>query len=146
MKSGDSQVSRRWRPARSAPLLTALVLGTVATTAAAADPAARFPERPMGADSVAGRCVVCHSLERNGPFRVAPNLFGIVGAPKAREGAWFGYSVALRKKGGVWTEEDLDMYLADASAFTPGTTKTIRVSDPEERRKIIQLLKTGRAQ
>jgi len=99
-----------------------------------------FTEQPWGADSVAGRCVVCHSLEKGGPFRVAPNLWNIVGDEKARDRGWYAYSPALIKKGGTWTEEDLDRFLEDASAFAPGSTKSIRVPDPEERKAIIDFL------
>ena len=101
-----------------------------------------FPPTPWGLDTPAESCVVCHSLEAGGPFRVAPNLHGIVGAEKGRDRGWFGYSSALLTKGGTWTEEDLDLYLANANQFAPGTKKTIRVSDPEERKKIIDFLKT----
>ena len=87
------------------------------------------------------RCVVCHSLEKNGPFRYAPNLYGIVGAPKAREEG-YGYSRSLITKGGVWTEDDLDQFLADAGKFAPGSTKSIRVRDAEERKAIIEFLKS----
>lgn len=96
---------------------------------------------PWGLDSPAGRCVVCHSLEKNGPFRVAPNLWGIVGAEKARDREWYAYSPALIRMGGTWTEEDLDRFLADANAFAPGTTKSIQVTDPQERQQIIEFLK-----
>jgi len=100
-----------------------------------------FTADPWGLDSPAGRCVVCHSLERSGAFRVAPNLWGIVGDEKARDREWYAYSPALIRIGGTWTEEELDRFLADASAFAPGTTKSIRVTDPEERQAIIEFLK-----
>jgi cytochrome c len=100
-----------------------------------------FTADPWGLDSPAGRCVVCHSLERNGAFRVAPNLWGIVGDEKARDRQWYAYSPALIRIGGTWTEEELDRFLADASAFAPGTTKSIRVTDAAERRAIIEFLK-----
>ena len=99
-----------------------------------------FTERPWGYDSVAGDCVVCHSLEKGGPFRVAPNLWGIVGDEKARDRGWYNYSPALVKLGGDWSEEDLDLFLADAAAFAPGSTKSIRVRDPEKRAEIIEFL------
>lgn len=99
-----------------------------------------FTERPWGYDSVAGDCVVCHSLEKGGPFRVAPNLWGIVGDEKARDRGWYNYSPALVKLGGNWSEEDLDLFLSDASAFAPGSTKSIRVSDAEKRAEIIEFL------
>jgi cytochrome c2 len=59
---------------KRAHLVYATLLGTaLALPALAAD--YRYPDKPFGLDSPAGRCVVCHSLEKNGPFRVAPNLF-----------------------------------------------------------------------
>lgn len=100
----------------------------------------RFTQTPWGLDTPAGRCVVCHSLEKGGEFRVAPNLWGIVGAEKARQRAWYNYSPALIEIGGTWTVEDLDLFLANAQAFAPGSTKSIRVTDPEERLEIIEFL------
>ena len=120
-----------------AACLTALLLSALAAATAMAD---TFTEQPWGLDSAAGRCVVCHSLEKNGPFRVAPNLWNIVGAEKARERDWFAYSPGLIEMGGTWTPEDLDRYLEDAAAFAPGSTKSIRVPDPDERAEIIDFL------
>ena len=96
--------------------------------------------RRWGYDGAAGRCVVCHSLEKDGPFRVAPNLWGIVGAEKARDRSWYSYSPALIEKGGDWSVDELDEYLANASQFVPGTTKSIKVQDPGERQEIIDYL------
>ena len=95
---------------------------------------------PWGLDTVAGRCVVCHSLEKGGEFRVAPNLWDIIGAEKARDSSWYNYSPALIEMGGTWSPEDLDGFLADANEFAPGSTKSIRVSSPEEREEIIEFL------
>jgi cytochrome c len=99
-----------------------------------------FTQTPWGLDTPAGRCVVCHSLEKGGDFRVAPNLWGIVGAEKASQRAWYNYSPALIEFGGTWTVEDLDLFLADAQAFAPGSTKSIRVINPEDREEIIEFL------
>ena len=101
-----------------------------------------FTEQPWGLDTAAGRCVVCHSLEKGGDFRVAPNLWGVVGADKARYRSWYNYSPALIEMGGTWTDEDLDLYLEDAAAFAPGSTKSIRVKDAAERKDIIEFLQT----
>lgn len=100
----------------------------------------RYTELPWGIDSAAGRCVVCHSLEKNGPHRVAPNLWGIMGAEKAAK-TWYNYSKALRNKGGVWTEKEIDEFIADANQFAPGSSKSILVTDPKERKAIIEFLK-----
>ena len=119
-----------------------LIVLTLTTTLSFSGPllADSYTERPWGLDSAAGRCVVCHSLEKDGEFRVAPNLWDIVGAEKARDSAWYNYSPALIEMGGTWSPEDLDSFLADANEFAPGSTKSIRVSDPEEREEIIEFL------
>lgn len=119
-----------------------LLFVAATNTSVAAEEKYRYAETPWGLDSPAGRCVVCHSLEKNGKFRVAPNLWGIVGADKARARKNYSYSTALLNKGGVWTPEELDQFLANANAFLPGTTKSIKVTDAEERKKIIEFLKT----
>jgi cytochrome c len=128
--------TRPWRDA-AVRIGTLLCLAVLPAIAAAAD---TFTALPWGADGPASRCVVCHSLEKGGSFRVAPNLWNIVGAEKARDSDWYAYSPALIKRGGTWTREDLDSYLEDAAAFAPGSTKSIRVPDPEEREEIIDFL------
>ena len=126
----------------NATVLLFIIGITTAMTTATAEEKFRYAEKPWGLDSPAGRCVVCHSLEKNGKFRVAPNLWGIVGAEKARARKHYSYSKALLNKGGVWTAEEIDQFLADANKFLPGTTKSIKVKDAEERQRIIDYLKT----
>jgi cytochrome c len=116
-------------------------LGAGSSPQAAASGPYRFAAVPVGADGPLKACVVCHSVEKDGPLRVAPPLHGIVGAKKARA-EWYGYSPALRRAGGTWSEADLDKFLTAPSTFLPGTTKTIiGVRDPKERADIIAALK-----
>jgi cytochrome c len=125
------------------------LLGTMAPEAgtlwgASAKTSERYPAQPPGWNSPAGQCVVCHSLEKNGLARVGPNLWGIIGAPKARTKG-YGYSRALAKAGGVWTPQELDQYLAKPARFLPGTSKTITgLPNAEERTAIIEFLATLR--
>ena len=101
----------------------------------------RYEAIPVGANGPLKDCVVCHSVESGGPLRAAPPLHGIVGARKARF-AWYGYSDALKKVGGTWTEGDLDKFLANPRKFVPGTSKTILgYPDAKQRAKIIAALK-----
>jgi cytochrome c len=101
----------------------------------------KYKAVPVGANGPLKDCVVCHSIESGGPLRVGPPLHGIVGARKARY-TWYGYSDALRKAGGTWTEADLDKFLASPSKFLPGTSKTIiGFPDPKQRADIIAALK-----
>jgi cytochrome c len=100
----------------------------------------RFAAEPVGRGGLADGCVVCHSLEKNGPLRSAPPLWGIVGADKARF-EWYGYSQALAQADGTWTEAALNAYLTDPDAFLPGTAKTlIGLPDEEQRAGVIAYL------
>lgn len=141
MSKRQGRTGRRM-PAPAVAAVTAAILAAGLAGGVAAQQVGRIPPPPFGLDTAAEPCVVCHSLEAGGPFRVAPNLWGIVGAEKARDREWYAYSMALRTKGGVWTEDELDAFLEDAGTFVPGSTKSIRIADAEKRRAIIDYLKT----
>jgi cytochrome c len=141
MPSYDDVFQRRAFRLRLLSVLVLIGSGLVLSTTCA-DDTVRFPAEPWGLDTPAGQCVVCHSLEQGGEFRVAPNLWSIVDAEKARDRSWYAYSTALLNKGGSWTQQDLDAFLADADEYVPGTSKSISVRNPEERRQIIEFLKT----
>jgi cytochrome c len=65
-------------------------------------------------------CQTCHTFEKDGANRVGPNLYGIVGDKKG-EGRGFNFSAALKAKGGTWTFDDLNQFLANPKGFVPGT-------------------------
>ena len=65
------------------------------------------------------RCLQCHTSDKDGPNRVGPNLWAIVGrARAARPG--FPYSEAMKSHPGSWTFEELAKYLHDPKADIPG--------------------------
>ncbi len=66
------------------------------------------------------KCVACHSFTKGGPNKVGPALYGIVGRDVAAVPG-FSYSKALRGKGGKWTYEMLDCFLAKPRKCVPGT-------------------------
>jgi cytochrome c len=70
--------------------------------------------------SAAKACATCHNFQKGGPSGIGPNLFGIVGRPRASE-AGFNYSDAMKAKGGEWTVEDLNKFLTSPKEFVPGT-------------------------
>src|SRR5262245_3333742 len=51
-------------------------------------------------------CQTCHTFEKNGPNRVGPNLYGIVGDHKGEGRGGFNFSAAMKAKGGTWTFDD----------------------------------------
>ena len=91
--------------------------------------AAKEPDEPIekllasatvdkGANS-AKKCQACHTFGKGEPNRVGPNLYGVVGRPKGEGG--FDYSAPMKAKGGNWTVDDLDKFLANPRGFVPGT-------------------------
>lgn len=97
-----------------------------ATETAKPEPAEPLPVRlaasdPQKGQAAAKQCTACHTFEKGGLNRVGPNLYDIVGRAKATVGG-FNYSAALKGKGGTWTYEDLDLFLANPKGYIPGTT------------------------
>lgn len=100
-----------------------------------------------GADIAAGeklikKCAACHSIDQGGANKVGPNLWNVVGAPKAGHDG-FSYSSALTALGGAWTYEDLNHFLAKPKAFAPGTKMGFAgLKDADDRANLIAFLRT----
>ena len=73
--------------------------------------------------SDARACQTCHTFEKGGPNRIGPNLWGVVGRPRASEPG-YGYSPAMKAKGGTWTYQELNKFLSNPQAYIPGTKMT----------------------
>ncbi len=86
-------------------------------------------------------CSECHTLAP--PSATAPALQGVFGRPIASLKD-FQYSDALKAKHGVWTEQALDAFLANPQVFAPGTAMYGSAADPNDRKAIIDFLKTAK--
>jgi cytochrome c len=93
----------------------------------AAGPAATEPiEKLLQTASVekgaaaAKKCQACHTFAKGEKNGVGPNLFGIVGDHRG-EGRGFNFSAAMKAKGGTWTIDDLNQFIANPKGFIPGT-------------------------
>jgi len=99
------------------------------------------PERGR---QVAVQCTRCHNLDRNAeasPF--GPELYSVIGRELASVTDFAYYSPAIKRLGGVWSEESLNVFLAQPVAVVPGTTMvTDGVADPRERADLIAYLRT----
>jgi cytochrome c len=82
--------------------------------------ASSSPER---GEASAKPCIACHSFEKGGPNKVGPNLWNVVGRPKA-SAPGFNYSAAMKAKGGNWTFDELNKFLANPKGYVPGTAMT----------------------
>jgi len=78
---------------------------------------------PEKGENSAKKCQTCHTFNKGEPNRVGPNLYGVVGRPKASE-AGFNYSAAMKAKGGNWTIDELNKFLISPRNYIPGTLMT----------------------
>jgi len=70
--------------------------------------------------STSTKCEQCHDLSKGGPNKIGPNLWGVVGRPRASH-AGFDYSSAMKSKGGSWSYDELFKFLKSPGAYIPGT-------------------------
>jgi len=90
------------------------------------------------------QCQACHSLKKDEPHKLGPNLAGVAGAKAAsREG--YVYSPALAKSGLTWDDATLDRWLERPSALVPGN-KMVFAGLPraDDRRAVVAYLKSAR--
>ncbi len=99
-------------PEPAAPGEEAPGLESVTPLLASADPAA--------GQKASKRCATCHTFNDGGANKIGPNLWGVVDKDKGAVGG-FDYSDAIKEKGGAWSYDDLNAFLANPKGFLKGT-------------------------
>lgn len=132
-QTGEQQAAAEPEGDAAPPAAAAAGSGSIVGMIAAADPAV--------GEKVFRKCRACHGVEQGGPNKVGPNLWDVIGRPKASvEG--FNYSAALKGLGGEWTYEALDQYLENPKAVAPGGKMSFAgLSKPEDRAAVIAYLR-----
>ena len=95
------------------------------------------------------KCGICHQVGEGAKTLVGPELNGIVGRKAASVADYASmYSAGMKKLGAdgwVWTEENIDKWIADPKAMIPDSPMALAfpgVPDAGERADIIAYLKT----
>jgi cytochrome c len=102
-------------------------------------PSASPPAEVAGARLYQAKCRGCHDLGRN---KYGPSHHELFGRPAGTQPG-YRYSEALSRSHIVWTEASLDEWLQNPRKMIPGTRMDARFTDPEQRRLIIEFLKTN---
>lgn len=91
-------------------------------------------------EAIFKKCVACHTVASGGANGIGPNLWATPGKPLASH-AGFAYSDALKSKGGTWTFDALNEWLANPKKYAPGNKMTFAgLGNPEERAAVILYL------
>jgi cytochrome c len=87
-------------------------------------------------------CRTCHSINE-GDHRLGPSLHGVVGR-KAGSIEGYAFSPAMQSAGIVWSEENLDRFIASPDAVVHGNAMKPYggIDDAKQRAEIVGYLKT----
>jgi len=103
--------------ARILTISAAALVGAAAVAGIGALSAANVT--PAGQKVFKSDCAVCHSDAEKGGATIGPRLYGVVGR-KAGSVPGYKYSKAMQNAGMVWTEANLEKYIANPQKVVPG--------------------------
>ncbi len=92
-------------------------------------------------EAVFKKCMACHTVTSGGANGIGPNLYATLGEGIGQGKGGFAFSDVLKSKGGKWTFEAMDEWLANPKKFAPGTKMTFAgLGNPEERANVLLYL------
>ena len=136
------------KPAKEAYHVQGVVASAAGTSAAPAEETVPdFGTVLAAADvtagkTVAGKCEQCHDISKGGPNKIGPELWDIVGRPRATEPG-FSYSSAMMSDHSPWTYSALFKYLKSPQGVVPGTKMSFAgLSSATDRINLLAYLRT----
>ena len=114
----------------SLSLMLSLAIGWCGAALAAGDAV-------NGAKLYQGKCAACHSFDEN---EMGPRHRGVFNR-KAGSVIDYSYSAAVKSSGIVWTEANLDKWLAGPEKLIPGQQMNVSVPSEQDRLDLIAYLK-----
>jgi len=119
----------------SGAVVVAAISLAIVRAAPQADPSA-------GQGVFSQKCASCHTVTPDlAHGLLGPNLVGVVGRTAGTMAGW-DFSPALKESKVTWTEENLNKWLTDSTAFAPGAQMELKVPSRIEREDVIAYLKT----
>jgi cytochrome c len=107
--------------AAAAAAFTIIVFGAATIKGAESDRG----DPARGADAFVRQCALCHTVEKGGPNRFGPNLFGIT-ERKAATAPDYAYSPAFKTLADwTWSESGVGSFIAAPGAAIPGNKMAV---------------------
>jgi cytochrome c len=119
-----------------------LLLGLALGALWGSGPASAAPDAARGAKLFSDQCSMCHSLAA-GENGMGPSLHGVYEASTGHASN-FAYSAGLASHKARWTDANLDRFLSDPQAFSPGSQMPVSIPAAADRADLIAYLKTAR--
>jgi cytochrome c len=120
---------------------------TTATAAPAEESPPDWGTVLPAADAAAGqkisaRCEQCHDITKGGPNKIGPNLWGVIGRPRATHPG-FSYSGAMSASHDAWNFDTIFKFLKSPAAYVPGTKMSFAgLRSVQDRVNLIAWLRT----
>ncbi|MCC7045909.1 MAG: cytochrome c family protein [Alphaproteobacteria bacterium] len=124
--------------------------GGAAAAAGGAAPKEVEPVAPLLAkanaaegEKAAKKCLACHTFDKGAANKIGPNLWNVVGGPRAHSES-FSYSNTLAgMHGQTWDYEDLNKFLNSPKGFVAGTKMAFAgIPSAKERADVIAYLRS----